>query len=391
MIGARRARDRASTPTRASRPRSPATRRRCRSTSRRPATAQRELAKVTRREALDPRQRDDHDHAGRPAGRASSLPVLRPRRRRSAPAGDWFNSPPLTLAALRGKVVLIDFWTYSCINCLRTLPHLEAWYRAYHRDGLVIIGVHTPEFAFEHVASNVGAAVKRLGIAYPVVQDNDYGTWTNYSNQYWPAEYLIDQQGRIRAYDFGEGGYGDDRAEHPDAPRRSAPRPTRPRHSPDRADSRPSRTSASSGSTRSATSAAPIAKNQLKNYTPARPVPLERARVLGRLAVEGSGSSPGSDAALTLHFHARDVYLVLGGRGTVSVAVDGKPEKRVKVDAYKLYTLETARADAGRPAGAPVHAGRPGVRLHVRLGRRYWPWRAGALVRRPARARAGSA
>src|SRR5204862_1082423 len=103
----------------------------------------------------------------------------------------WLNSPPLTLGGLRGKVVLIDFWTYSCINCLRTLPHVEAWDRLYRRDGLVIVGVHTPEFAFEHVPSNVRAAVERLGIHYPVALDNEYGTWTAYQNEYWPAKYLV--------------------------------------------------------------------------------------------------------------------------------------------------------------------------------------------------------
>ena len=123
--------------------------------------------------------------------------------------GQWFNTKPLTLASLRGKVVLLDFWTYSCINCLRTLPHLESWYKAYHRYGLQIIGVHSPEFAFEHVASNVQAAIKRLGIAYPVVQDNNFATWNAYGNEYWPADYLIDQQGRIRAYSTGEGGYSE--------------------------------------------------------------------------------------------------------------------------------------------------------------------------------------
>ncbi len=94
--------------------------------------------------------------------------------------GRWSNSPPLTMSQLRGKVVLLDFWTYSCVNCLRTIPHLDAWYAAYRDQGLVVIGVHTPEFAFEHVASNVGAAIKRLGIHYPVVQDNDYATWNAY-------------------------------------------------------------------------------------------------------------------------------------------------------------------------------------------------------------------
>src|SRR5919198_839182 len=123
---------------------------------------------------------------------------------------DWLNTPgerPLSLASLRGKVVLVDFWTYSCINCLRTLPHLEAWDRAYRKDGLVIVGVHTPEFAFEHSLSNVRAATRRLGVRYPVALDNDYATWNAYSNQYWPAEYLLDRRGPLRHYHFGEGEY----------------------------------------------------------------------------------------------------------------------------------------------------------------------------------------
>ncbi|MBI3626883.1 cytochrome c biogenesis protein DipZ [Candidatus Uhrbacteria bacterium] len=120
---------------------------------------------------------------------------------------NWINSKPLTLADLRGKVVLIDFWTYSCINCLRTLPYVTKWYDKYKDDGLVIIGVHTPEFAFEKIASNVEAAVKQLGIHYPVAQDNDYKTWDNYNNRYWPAEYLIDQRGHLVHTHFGEGEY----------------------------------------------------------------------------------------------------------------------------------------------------------------------------------------
>ena len=125
-----------------------------------------------------------------------------------ADGGHWINSTPLTMQKLRGKVVLVDFWTYSCINCLRTLPQLEAWDKRYRKAGLVIVGVHTPEFAFEHVTSNVSNAVKRLGVRYPVVQDNDYGIWNAYANQYWPAEYLIDKQGHVRHAHFGEGEYG---------------------------------------------------------------------------------------------------------------------------------------------------------------------------------------
>jgi len=119
----------------------------------------------------------------------------------------WLNSGPLTMSGLRGKVVLVDFWTYSCINCIRTLPYVEGWYQRYAADGLVVVGVHTPEFAFEHDTGNVASAISRFGITYPVAQDNEYGTWKAYSNQYWPADYLIDATGHIRAEHFGEGGY----------------------------------------------------------------------------------------------------------------------------------------------------------------------------------------
>jgi cytochrome c biogenesis protein CcdA/thiol-disulfide isomerase/thioredoxin len=119
----------------------------------------------------------------------------------------WLNSSPLTMASLRGKVVLVDFWTYSCINCIRTLPYVESWYQKYAAEGLVIVGVHTPEFAFEHDTSNVQAAISRFGITYPVAQDNVYGTWNAFGNSYWPADYLIDANGNVRATHSGEGDY----------------------------------------------------------------------------------------------------------------------------------------------------------------------------------------
>ncbi|MEJ1978215.1 MAG: redoxin domain-containing protein [Acetobacteraceae bacterium] len=119
----------------------------------------------------------------------------------------WLNSEPLTMAGLRGKVVLIDFWTYSCINCLRTLPYLTRWYDAYKDKGFVLVGVHTPEFPFERQTRNVETAIERFGIKYPVAQDNTYSTWKAYNNVYWPAEYLIDQQGNIVLEHFGEGKY----------------------------------------------------------------------------------------------------------------------------------------------------------------------------------------
>jgi cytochrome c biogenesis protein CcdA/thiol-disulfide isomerase/thioredoxin len=127
----------------------------------------------------------------------------------------WFNTPggqPLTLHGLKGHVVLVDFWTYTCINCIRTLPFLKGLYARYHRYGLQVVGVETPEFTFEQEASNVRQAISSDGLRYPVVQDNRYGTWNAYQNQYWPAEYLIDATGQVRHTQFGEGDYKQDEA-----------------------------------------------------------------------------------------------------------------------------------------------------------------------------------
>ena len=119
----------------------------------------------------------------------------------------WINSQPLTISQLRGHVVLIDFWTFSCVNCVRTIPHLQQLSQAYAHDGFVLVGVHSPEFDFEKPLNNVRAAVQRLGVTWPVAVDSNMATWNAYSNQYWPAEYLIDQQGRIAYTSFGEGDY----------------------------------------------------------------------------------------------------------------------------------------------------------------------------------------
>ena len=122
-------------------------------------------------------------------------------------ANEWLNSPPLTASALRGKVVLIDFWTYTCINWLRTLPYVRAWAEKYRDQGLVVIGVHAPEFAFEKNMSNVRRAVKDMRIEYPIAVDNEHVLWRAFKNQYWPALYFIDAQGRVRHHHFGEGAY----------------------------------------------------------------------------------------------------------------------------------------------------------------------------------------
>ena len=142
----------------------------------------------------------------RPDTAIAALPVLGPMPS-LAGAVDWLNSPPLDTARLRGKVVLVDFWTYSCINCLRTLPSVKAWAEKYRSQGLVVIGVHSPEFAFEKNVGNVTRAVHDLGVDYPVAIDNQYALWRAFDNQYWPAHYLVDARGRIRQVHAGEGDY----------------------------------------------------------------------------------------------------------------------------------------------------------------------------------------
>ena len=141
-----------------------------------------------------------------PAPRASSLPVER-QLASFAGATSWLNSPPLTAAGLRGKVVLVDFWTFTCVNWLRTLPYVRAWATKYKDQGLVVVGVHTPEFSVEHDVANIRRAVEAMRIEYPVAVDSDYGVWRAFDNAYWPAVYLADAQGRIRYHHFGEGEY----------------------------------------------------------------------------------------------------------------------------------------------------------------------------------------
>jgi len=254
--------------------------------------------------------------------------------------GAWINTKPLTLAQLRGKVVLVDFWTYSCINCLRTLPHLKAWYATYHAKGLVIIGVHTPEFAFEHVTSNVQAAVKRLGITYPVMQDNKYKTWDNYANEYWPAEYLIDKQGHVRHTHFGEGEYPQTEALIRRLLADNGP------HARQLADMTP---------TGLLTPESYLGYARLSNYVGTRPVPNVSTRYHfaatipddtlsydGLWRVGSESIVAGANARLRLRFQAKNVYIVLGGHGTVHALIDGKPAGTIDVNAQRLYTVRSS-------------------------------------------------
>jgi cytochrome c biogenesis protein CcdA/thiol-disulfide isomerase/thioredoxin len=251
----------------------------------------------------------------------------------------WLNSRPLTTASLRGKVVLVDFWTYSCINCLRTLPHLEAWDMRYRRAGLVIVGVHTPEFAFEHVVSNVRRAAHELGVRYPVAIDNGYRTWDAYQNDAWPAEYLIDRRGHVREVKKGEGDYdGTERTirallgESANAQLASVKDRT-PRHL-----TTPEsylgweRLERYSGSR--------LVLDREAQYRFPRTLPLNDLAYAGRWRVGAQRIVAGPGARLRLHFLAQNVYLVLGGRGHLQVLVGGRPVRTLRVSGLsRLYTL----------------------------------------------------
>jgi cytochrome c biogenesis protein CcdA/thiol-disulfide isomerase/thioredoxin len=251
----------------------------------------------------------------------------------------WINSQPLSLRQLRGKVVLVDFWTYSCINCLRTLPHLRAWWREYHSQGLEIVGVHTPEFGFEAVPSNVRAATRQLDVGWPVALDPKYATWNAYRNQYWPAEYLIDSRGHIRNEHFGEGEY--DRTER--LIRELLGRPGGARA--ELADMTPRElvtpeTYLGYG-------------HRLDRYTGSRPAPDAFARYStppelpqnswafgGSWRLGPERSTAGAAAWLGLHFHAKDVYLVMGGHGRVGVSVGAHRLRQISVRGIsRLYTV----------------------------------------------------
>jgi cytochrome c biogenesis protein CcdA/thiol-disulfide isomerase/thioredoxin len=250
----------------------------------------------------------------------------------------WLNSPPLTMTQLRGKVVLIDFWTYSCINCLRTLPHVEAWAARYARDGLVVVGVHTPEFAFEHVVSNVRANARRLGVHYPVAIDDDYGTWNAWGNEYWPAEYLIDRRGHVREAHFGEGDYNQTDAHIrallavkdtrlPAVVRLADPTPT---------EALTPETYLGYGRIDHFAEKTLVRDKPHRYVLPARVGPDEIAYggdwTVGRERIVAGGG-----ARIRLHYTARDVYIVLGGKGRMQVLVDGRPAGSVAVAGDRLY------------------------------------------------------
>ncbi|MDQ7997960.1 MAG: thioredoxin family protein [Luteibacter sp.] len=256
---------------------------------------------------------------------------------------NWQNSRPLTMKSLRGKVVLIDFWAYSCINCLRTLPHVTRWYDQYKDKGLVIVGVHSPEFAFEKQDGNVRDAIAKYNIKYPVAQDNDLETWDAWDNQYWPAEYLVDQRGNVIAHHFGEGNY----AEMENAIRTLLGLP-RLEATAEADKDAPDFTQLGSpemyfGSDRAKNNASPGGDSAgTRDFTAPSRLELNQFALIGKWEIGRQNATlVGANGEIRLHFKAKKVHMVASANDavTLEIAVDGKPMAPVTVQKSQLYTL----------------------------------------------------
>ena len=269
---------------------------------------------------------------------------------RSAPdftgGTSWLNTgTPLTLVGLKGKVVLVDFWTYTCINCLRTLPHLTAWYEKYKNMGFVVIGVHTPEFEFEKNTSNVTKAISSFAISYPVVQDNNYVIWNNYQNQFWPAEYLIDSTGRLRRTSFGEGEYDQTEAAIQTLLTEAGhsinlPLDQHTNTAPTKSISPESYLGATRSQYYYPDSSLSLG---IHNFTQVITPPLNSFTLGGSWTITGENAISGNNAVLSYHFLASKVFLVLlpgsETKSQINIYIDNKMTKQVTVDSDKLYPL----------------------------------------------------
>ena len=269
----------------------------------------------------------------------------------------WLNtSGPQTLASLKGKVVLVDFWTYSCINCLRTLPHVEAWYNKYHSLGFEVIGVSTPEFAFEKDPGNVARAIKQYGIPYPVALDNNYKTWNAYNNQYWPAEYLIDATGKIRRTEFGEGNYPEsEQAIRTLLTSAGHTITVAPSDLPDTTPTTQLTPETYFGSNRAQFGfPTPNYPNGTFTIPEQKSVPLDQFALGGKWTIQPDFIESHKGATITEHFDTSKVFLILnpklGATNTVAVTYNGKPlvgslagsdvvNGIIKVDSDRLYNI----------------------------------------------------
>lgn len=239
----------------------------------------------------------------------------------------WINSDGETLANLKGKVVLIDFWTYSCINCIRTIPFVNQWYETYKDDGFVVIGMHAPEFSFEKVQSNVEKAVQDYGIMYPVGLDNNFSTWRAYDNRFWPAHYFIDKEGKVRHTHFGEGEYDESEMviryllgldDHTQVSNQSVVPPIR--------QGQTLETYLGYSRIKNVTDIDNLEPDVEKSYVTSVNIPSNYWSVGGAWTIQSEQSIAGDGATMSLRFNAKDVYLVMGADAAaiVTVKVNGQ-------------------------------------------------------------------
>jgi cytochrome c biogenesis protein CcdA/thiol-disulfide isomerase/thioredoxin len=279
---------------------------------------------------------------------------LRPTLQNCGPAPEiagisqWLNTPggdPITIASLRGKVVLVDFWAYSCINCQRAIPHVNAWYSAYARDGLEVIGVHTPEYAFEHVAANVVSGAARLKIGYPIALDNAYTTWNNFSNQSWPAEYLIDPTGEVRHVSIGEGSYP--AMENmirqlltAAKPAVALPKATAVDDTTPAVDDLTPETYLGGKLEQTFAGPSPLVAGRKTYHYPAA-VPDNEYALSGEWSASDESITAAQKATIKLNYFASDVYLDVGGTGSMTATVGGRTTKYSVSGAPNIYQLVT--------------------------------------------------
>lgn len=273
----------------------------------------------------------------------------------------WINSPPLTISSLKGKVVLIDFWTYSCINCIRTLPYLVDWYAKYHHKGLEIIGIHSPEFEFERSITNVKNAVKKFGILYPVALDNNFVTWQNFNNQYWPAHYLIDQNGKVVYQHFGEGEYEvtENNIRFLLGLNEATPSPKNEQYY---SSSQTPETYFGSSRAENSANVEKIVLGEVTQFHYPAVLAANQWALQGKWIVNGDKIiSAAKGASLKLHFNAGVIYAVLGNStsnkpisvdinvdSNIPALIDGHegPHGKLAVAHHELYSLATLKQEA---------------------------------------------
>jgi len=305
-------------------------------------------------ETFNPKSVQDDDMIGKPTFEMNKsmfkdAPEL-------IPGGKWFNSDPLTLEQLKGKVVLIDFWTYSCINCIRTLPYIQSWHGQYEDDGLVIIGVHTPEFEFEKDPDNLAKAIQDFGLTYPIVQDNEFKTWRAYSNRYWPAKYFIDHEGKIRDMHFGEGEYEESEQTIRELLEEAGMDVAKEKVEVAEYDVYSRTHETYLGYKRISNFASPekIAPDKANVYSAPLKIPRNNVAYKGEWTVKDELANPSQNAELILNFESKEVYLVMSPindnvTGEVEVYLDNRLVGTyagddaiggtAKIDTDRLYRL----------------------------------------------------